>query len=461
MAKSRLVVVANRLPVKRVKTRGPNQWQTSPGGLVSAITPVIQDTGGTWVGWAGDEGRAPRPFEHDGYHVHPVSLNQEALDSFYYGFSNETLWPLYHDALRTPRFMRRWWWPYIEVNEIFAAAAASAMKPRDMVWVHDYQLQLVPGMIRERCPKARIGFFLHIPFPPHELFEHLPWRQQVLEGLLGADVIGFQTRRGAANFSRAARQFTSARGTDEALVYNGREIRVAAYPISIDVDAVESLAQSPGVCERHARLRSELMHGDRHVFLGVDRLDYTKGIDVRLRAYHDLLSKKKYTVRDCVMVQVAVPSREIVADYAEIRSRVEQQVGRINGEFAEPGYLAVHYLYRSLPFDELVAYYRTADTAVVTPLRDGMNLVAKEYVASRIDGDGCLILSEFAGAAHEMSSDAIMVNPHDIDGLSSSFEMALSMDPKALRKKMAGLRRALARNDVYSWADSFLGALAG
>ncbi len=458
----RLVVVANRLPVRRVGDGDSARWETSPGGLVSAIAPVLRERGGEWVGWNGTasdeaEDAATDAFDHDGMRIRPIGLSRDDLDSFYYGFSNETLWPLYHDAIRFPRFHRRWWWPYREVNERFAREAAEAAGDGADVWVHDYQLQLAPAMIREMAPGARIGFFLHIPFPPEELFAKMPWRRQVLEGLLGADVIGFHTKLSAQNFSRAARQFTTASGSDFQLEYEGRRIACKAFPISIDTGAIESMAREPETAELAAQLRQSL--GGRRIVLGVDRMDYTKGIDVRLRAFEDLLETRRASADEVVLMQVAVPSRESVGEYADLRRAVDEHVGRINGRFATGGNAAVYYLYRGLPFRELVAAYMAADVMMVTPFRDGMNLVAKEFCAARPGEDGALVLSEFAGAALELRQ-AMLVNPYDIDGMSAALDMALRMSEDERARRMKALRRTIIRHDVYRWADSFLDELS-
>jgi len=453
----RLVIISNRLPVRRVRKGGKSAWEQSPGGLVTAMSPILEERGGAWVGWAGDEGKAPRPFKLGPVQYRPVAVNRKELDAFYYGFSNQTLWPLYHDALRPPVFRRRWWWPYMDINRRFAEAAAETMKPGDIVWVHDYHLQLVPGMLRELRPDARIGFFLHIPFPPEPLFAHMPWRQQVLEGMLGADLLGFQTKVSAENFIDAAKRFTKARGRGHSLRFEGRTSRVGAFSISIDTKKFETLAASPDAAATVQELRFRL--GDwRRVLLGVDRLDYTKGIDARLRAFEELLSQGKVTLNECVFVQIAVPSRESVREYAALRAEVEQLVGRINGEYGEPGMAAVHYLHRGLPPAELAAHYLAGDVMVVTPFRDGMNLVAKEYVATRLDNSGVLVLSEFTGAAEELKS-ALLVNPHDIDGLAAAYEAALHISPQSARRRMASLRKVVRANDVYQWADHYLEAL--
>jgi len=452
-----LVVVANRMPVRR--TKGPGEWETSPGGLVTALSPILRERGGGWVGWDGSTARkAPPSFEHDNIRIRPVSMSKGEFENFYAGFSNKTLWPLYHDSIREPHFHRRWWWPYVKVNERFADATAEVAKPGDLVWVHDYQLQLVPGMVRERVPGAKIGFFLHIPFPPEELFAKLPWRQQILESMLGADVVGFQTRLAAQNFSRSARRFTEASGSDTTLKFRGRKVHVGAFPISIDVDLYEGMARDPQIAVEAERFRAG--YAGRRIILCVDRLDYTKGIDIRLKAFEELLSRGRYTAEDCVLVQIAVPTRESVTDYADLRDNVERLVGRINGQHSVKQHVPVHYVYGGLPSAELVSRYCAADVMMVTPLRDGMNLVAKEYVMTRIHRDGVLILSEFAGAALDLKQ-AIQVNPFDVDGIAGAMEEALGMDPAEQKKRMTSLRRVVRGHTVHDWADGFISKLNG
>ncbi|MEM7516247.1 MAG: trehalose-6-phosphate synthase [Planctomycetota bacterium] len=457
----RLIVVANRLPVRRVEDEHGSRWVTSPGGLVSALQPSLQAQDGVWIGWSGQaaaEGEGARGFLHDRIEHRVVPLSEEELEGFYTGFSNSTLWPLYHDCVRTPVFHRRWWKPYVDVNSSYAQRAIETAGEEDICWVQDYQLQLVPQMIRAQRPEMRIGFFLHIPFPPRELFAQLPWRTQILEGILGADLVGFQTPTGAQNFLACVRAYTDASVTGNTVRFEDREITVSAFPISIDVQRYEKLALSPEVQARAAELREHF--GDRKVFLGVDRLDYTKGIDHRLRAFESLLRRSPEAAERAVLVQIAVPSRESVDEYAELRVDIERLVGRINGTYAEVGTVPVHYLYRSLPIEELVAYYLLADTMVVTPLRDGMNLVAKEYVASRIEDSGNLVLSEFAGAAAEFKR-ALQVNPHDVDGVAATLEKTLEEgDSAASKRRMISLRRTLRENDVHRWAARFLDTLS-
>ncbi len=456
--KSQVVIVSNRLPVHRAKRHRASGWESSPGGLVSALKPILQHCSSTWVGWAGYPGPAPEPFTHDGIKNWPVSLSKSEVRTYYEGFSNGTLWPLYHDAVRPPEYRRRWWWPYVEVNRRFAKIASQAVNKNGIVWVHDYHLQLVPAMVREMQPGVRVGFFLHIPFPPQELFSQLPWRKQILEGLLGSDVVGFQTRLGAQNFARLAKRFADADGVRDVVTYRNRPVQAAAFPISIDVERFERLAKSDTVMRRSESYQTKL-GPSRKIILGVDRMDYTKGIDIRLRAFQELLRSRKTSIDECVMIQVATPSRQRVAEYRQLRSEVERYVGEINGEFGELGRPAVHYLHRSLPEQELVALYRAADVMLVTPLRDGMNLVAKEYIASRVQNTGVLVLSEFTGSAKELRS-AMLFNPHDIDGLETVIHNALRMPQDEQSRRMRSLRRVIKRHHVFHWADTFFNALS-
>jgi trehalose 6-phosphate synthase len=334
------------------------------------------------------------------------------------------------------------------------------------VWVQDYQLQLVPAMLREQRPDLKIGFFLHIPFPPVELFMQLPWRTEIIRGLLGADLVGFHRPGGAQNFLWLARRLVGlepSRGavgvrTRPGVVQVGdRTVRVGAFPISIDSAGLDALARRKEVQQRAKQIRSDLGN-PKKILLGVDRLDYTKGIDVRLRALHELLEDGRIDPEDVAMVQLATPSRERVEHYKQMRGDIEQIVGRINGEFARVGRPVVHYLHQSVDREELTAFMSAADVMVVTPVRDGMNLVCKEYVASRYDLGGALVLSEFAGAAAELTS-AYLVNPHDLDGVKNALEAALTIDPAEGRRRMRALRRQVLTHDVDRWARSFLEAL--
>ncbi|MEU1685057.1 trehalose-6-phosphate synthase [Micromonospora sp. NPDC005707] len=458
MRQSPLVVVANRLPIDdSVAPDGAFEWRRSPGGLMNALHPLLRHTPATWVGWAGGTGPAPHLPDVDGVRMRAVALNGDDFRDHYEGFANATLWPLYHDAVEQPEYHRRWWEAYQRVNQRFAEAAAEVAEPGGLVWVQDYHLQLVPGLLRDLRPDLRIGFFLHVPFPPPELFMQLPRRAELLRGMLGADLIGFQRAQAAHNFAQLATKVLDLPATDRRIGVGERVVRIGAFPVSIDAAEMGALAARPDVADRARRLRQDLGDPER-VILSVDRMDYTKGIEQRLKAYHELLTSGDVKVRDTVLVQVVVPSRDRVAQYQILRDRVEHQVGRINGEFGRVGEPAIHYL--SQPFDrtELVALYRIADVMAVTPLRDGMNLVAKEYVAARVDGTGALLLSEFAGAAAELE-EAYLVNPHDLDGLKAALLAALRAAPEDVAARMRAMREHLGRNDIHAWARSYLRAL--
>ncbi len=460
--RSELVVVANRLPVRRSgdETDG---WQRSPGGLVAALAPALATNSTSWVGWLGDVGDAPPPFEHEAIALHPVPLTADDERDYYGGFSNSTLWPLFHDAIRVSVFDDQWWRAYHRVNRRFAAHAAAVAPHGAVVWVHDYHLLLVPRLLREMRPDLRIGFFLHIPFPAQELFLRLPWRAEIVDGLLGADVVGFQTLVGADNFRSIAARVLGAEVVGSGVAHQGRTVVVGTYPVGIDARGVRETAAEPATARRAATIRRNL--GDpTTMLLGVDRLDYTKGIDVRLRAIDELLSEERVDAATTVFVQIAEPSRTDVPGYAEIQELVEQRCGSINGRFGHLGRQVVHYLNQGQERDELVALYRAADVMLVTPLRDGMNLVAKEYVASRMvdleHGDpGVLVLSEFTGAAHQLS-DAVLVNPFDVRGLKAAIVHAIESQRDERRCRMRALAHQVLRHDASAWVGSFLADLA-
>jgi trehalose 6-phosphate synthase len=456
------VVVANRLPVDRAEdpAGGAQAWRRSPGGLVSAIVPVLQRREGVWLGWHGAAEERLEPFVEDEMSLVPVPLSAREVELYYEGFSNATLWPLYHDVVARPVYDRTYWDAYVQVNERFAEAAAEAAAPRAVVWIQDYQLQLVPAMLRTLRPDLRIGFFLHIPFPPYELFQQLPWRRQILDGLLGADLVGFQHPHAVSNFVRLCRRFLDLR-TQAGRVYTraNRVVRAQAFPISVDVDELAELVSRPETRLRAEEIRSDL--GDpARVLLGVDRLDYTKGIWQRLQAFGELFEDGELKPNEAVFVQIATPSRERVEQYRRLRDDIEQQVGRLNGMYAELGAPIINYLHTSYTREELAALFLAADVMVVTPLRDGMNLVAKEYVACREDHTGALVLSEFAGAAEELKR-AFLVNPYDIDGLKQGLLAAMRAGPADLSRRMRPMRKRVIEHDVDLWAKDFLTALEG
>ena len=456
-ASAHLVVVSNRLPLRLESGEDGACWIPSAGGLVTALTPVLRRRGGVWIGWAGDADDLDVPDSYEGISLRSVPISPDEYDDFYVGFANRTLWPLYHDAVRAPAFERRWWQAYVLVNRRYAGAAAAAAAPGATVWVHDYHLQLVPMMLRALRPDVRIGFFLHIPFPPPELFMQIPWRRELIDGLLGADLVGFQVPGAATNFARLARRLSGATGTGDTLHHDGRPIRVGAFPISIDSAAIVERAGDPAVIARSIEIRAEL--GDpEFVMLGVDRLDYTKGIQQRVRAVGELFAEGVLTASRHVMIQIAVPSRGEDAHYEREREEVERLVGEVNGEYGQVGRAAIHYLHQSVEADELIALYLAADVMLVTPLRDGMNLVAKEYVASRLAPTGALVLSEFAGAARELRA-AFLVNPHDLDSIKEAIRKVIDIDPVEARSRMRRLRHVVGRKDVHAWARDFLTTL--
>jgi trehalose 6-phosphate synthase len=460
VAKADFVVVANRLPVDR--SGEGEQWRRSPGGLVTALEPVMQKADGAWVGWAGQPDVELEPFDFEGSHLVPVMLSADDIENYYEGFSNDTIWPLYHDVISAPRYRRQWWEAYVRVNQRFAEAAAAAAEENAIVWVQDYQLQLVPKMLREARPDLTIGYFHHIPFPAYGLYAQLPWRRQVLEGLLGADVIGFQRVADAGNFARAVRRQlryeTKASGITVPDGHGGtRRALAKAFPISIDAESYIELAQRPDIRARAVEIR-ESLGNPKKILLGVDRLDYTKGIRHRLKAFGELLEDGRVSVDDVTLVQVASPSRERVEAYVQLRDEIELAVGRVNGDYDTMGHTAIRYLHQAYPREEMVALYLAADVMLVTALRDGMNLVAKEYVASRVDNRGVLVLSEFAGAADELGS-AIHINPHDIGGLKDAIMRAIDMPAAEQGRRMRALRRRVREHDVEDWSREFLEAL--
>jgi trehalose 6-phosphate synthase len=462
-----LVVAANRLPVERAfDAGGGSTWRRSPGGLVTALESAMRGRDAAWVGWAGEAGPAPAALREDGLHLHPVGLSPLEIQEYYEGFSNETLWPIYHDVIVPATFHRNWWNTYRTVNHRFARAIAQVAAPGATIWVHDYQLQLVPAMLRALRPDVRIGWFNHIPFPPVALFAQLPWRRALVEGLLGADFLGFQRAADAENFLRVCRLLLgmSTKGDTVTFAPPGddpsrrRMVRASAIPISVDFSELDELAGTPEVIARAAKIRASL--GDPKILmLGMDRLDYTKGIRHRLKAYEELLQDKEIAPPEVTLMQVALPSRERVKAYRLLRAEVEGTVGRINGEYSAFCSPAVHYLHHFYPRAEMVAMFLAADVMLVTPLRDGMNLIAKEYVACRRDLGGTLVLSEFAGAWHELH-EAFICNPHDVEGVKQTIMRAITAPEDERRFRMKAMRKRVADHDVQRWASGYLEALA-
>ena len=458
-----VVAVANRLPVHD----GGDGWQLSPGGLVTALKPVMSARSGAWVGWDGGSKGTPRRLPEVSVELAPVRLSAAQVRDYYHGFANRTLWPLLHNAIEKPVFERSWWRAYADVNARFASAAVQALDatPDSLLWVHDYHLLLVPELVRAQRPEQRTGFFLHTPWPSPDVFARIPWRKELLLGLLGADVVSFHTDRYRTNFVRACGRLLTSEGVrvdgDSLVLPDGRVVRTTASPISIDVAQFGEVATSEQADADLAVVQEQF--AGRTVLLGVDRLDYTKGIAERLLAFDALLERRPDLREQVVLVQVAVPSRDDVREYRQLRSRVEQIAGRINGRFTQPGKdVPVHYLYRSLAPQALSAYYAAADVMLVTPLVDGMNLVAKEYIAVQDARGlcGALVLSEFTGAADELG-EAQLCNPFDVEGLSAIVEHALALPVEERRAAMSAMGRRVTEHDVHSWVDVQLADIGG
>ena len=467
-ANTRLVVVSNRLPISIARENGEWTVTAGAGGLVTALAPVLRDRGGLWIGWSGAKGEVDLPallasFSRTaGYDLQAVPLSAEEVRNYYYGFANEVVWPLFHDLQSRCNFRPEYWRSYLDVNLKFAETVARCSKENDYIWVHDYHLMHVAFMLRNMGITRRLGFFLHIPFPPPDIFIKLPWRAKIIRALLDYDLVGFQTTRDRRNFVDCAQALVpevkiTGRGNVVTMNHKERNIRAGTFPISIDFNAFNDLAATREVVARAEELREAV--GRRKIVLGVDRLDYTKGIPERLESMRQALEHYPDLSEKITMIQVVVPSREEVPEYQNLKVRIERLVGEINGQFTRPGWVPVHYLYRALPRPELVAYYRAADMALVTPLRDGMNLVAKEYCASNITESGVLFLSEFAGAAAQLQRrGAILVNPHDFEGVAKAIHRAYYMDKRQRHERMVRLRDTVRKNNIYWWVDSFLQA---
>lgn len=464
----RLVIVSNRLPVSVKKDGG--RWKVAPsaGGLVTALGPVLRNRGGKWIGWPGVEHSAEveRVLEREtagiGYDLVPVSLDQDEVDNYYYGFSNEILWPLFHNLQSLCHYHPDYWQYYQSVNRKFGDTLMEHLQSNDLVWVNDYQLMTLAHFLREEDMRGLLGFFLHIPFPPPDIYHKLPWRRQILEALMQYDLVGLQTQRHKRNFLHVVRtmlpnvKIYGTKGPVSVVSVDGREVRVGSFPIGIDYNTFARGADTQEVAAQTKQLKTALRN--RCIILGVDRLDYTKGLPYRLDAVRNALHRYPQLRHKINLIQVVVPSRQEIPRYQELRNEIEQLVGEINGEFAEPGWVPIQYIYRSLPRPELLAYYRAAEIALITPLEDGMNLVAKEYCAASDEDDSVLILSEFAGAAAQLYRGALLVNPYDLEGVADAIYQAYTMDADERAERMRRMRRSVQTNNVFRWVESFLKA---
>jgi len=461
-----MITVSNRLPIVVSQTPKGPKVSAAAGGLVTALTPVLRKHQGMWIGWPGCpdhpllQAQLDKFTEQHGYSLQAVDLNESQVDQFYYGFSNETLWPLFHDLLGHCHFSAEDWVCYQQVNDLFAEQIFKSAPKDKMVWVHDYQLLLVGAALRRLGFEAPIKFFLHIPFPSPDLFRRLPWRRQIIEAMMEYDLLGLQTLHDRKNFVACVREFyneveAETRRRYTLLHWRGRKVRVGHYPISIDFDEFDQQARSEEVAQKAWLLHENLE--DRQLVLGIDRLDYTKGIPERFLAFERLLEKYPALRGKVSLLQIVVPSRTVVPEYQQLKNQLDQLAGRINSSFSEPGWVPIHYAFRSLNRTELLAHYRACEIALITPLRDGMNLVAKEYCAASIDNNGVLVLSEFAGAADQMKKHAMLVNPYDVEEMADTIRDAVEMPLIERTRRMRMLRSGVRRNDVYQWVEWILG----
>ncbi len=461
---ARLIVAANRLPVSVSKREGEFHVRPSPGGLAAGLASLPDSIERVWMGWPGiaSEHLRPEDKEHIRHeltpgHCTPVFLSQRQIDQYYLGFCNKTIWPLFHYFPARAVFEQRFWKSYKQVNNLFCEELMAVLQPEDSVWVHDFQLMLLPRLLRERAPDLDIGYFLHIPWPSFELFRLLPWREEILEGLLGADLIGFHNYDYVRHFLSSVSRISGLEHTLGEVSVHNRIARVDAFPLGIDYDKYAGATRDTEVKTEVDKIRRTV--GDRQIILSIDRLDYTKGIVERLGAFDLFLSQYPQYKGQVTLIIVAVPSRTGIEDYKILRDQLEQLVGRINGEHGTIDYTPVRYLYRSMPFKRLAALYSVADVGLVTPLRDGMNLIAKEFVATRTDGRGVLILSEMTGAASELG-EALIVNAHDKQAVVKAIAEALEMPVMEQQERNRVMQQRLQRYDVTRWCTDFLHALA-
>lgn len=465
----RFVTVSNRLPIA-IEQQGTS-WSVRPGsgGLVTALAPILRRRGGVWIGWPGvsdteglDVNKLLAEYgRNEGYELKGVSLTPEQSQGFYQGYSNEIIWPLFHNLETRCNFVPEYWTVYHEVRQVFADAVEKVVQPDDFIWIHDYHLMGLGRVLRERELHNKMGFFLHIPFPPPDIFCKLPWRENVLDGLLSHDIVGFQTPRDLENFADCARQLipgSRRRNLNNMLRISraGRMCSLGVFPIGIDYADWAQSAASESVTRRVEQLREEMQGAQ--ILVGVDRLDYTKGIPYRLKAFKLALQRFPDLHRAVTLMQVVVPSRQDVPEYQDLKADIEQLVTQINGEFTQPGWVPIQHIFRSVEREELLAYYRLADVALVTPLKDGMNLVAKEYCACQVEANGVLILSEFAGAAQQLGRHAVLVNPYDVNAVAEAIYKAVKMTTVQRRPAMRVLRRTAEREDVYWWLNKYLSA---
>lgn len=452
------IIVSNRLPIKIQREGKHFEYMPSEGGLATGLGSIYKEGDNIWVGWPGlpvakaddrDEIRK-RLGEHS---MRPVFLTNTEIEEYYEGFSNETLWPNFHYFNQYSVFNETYWKTYQRVNKKFATELEGLLQPGDTLWIHDYQLLLLPELIRNTHPNVSIGFFLHIPFPSYESFRLLPWRKELLNGMLGADFVGFHTYDDMRHFLSSVNRLAGIGNTNGQIKVGNRMVLADALPMGIDYDKYATTASEPDTIDREIRYRTSL--GNVKMILSIDRLDYSKGIPQRLEAFEKFLETHTEFIEKVSLIMVVVPSRDNVEKYANLKSEIDLLVGRINGRFGRMNWTPVHYFYRSFPLNALSAFYRMAHVALVTPMRDGMNLVCKEFIASKLDKKGVLILSEMAGSAKELS-DAILINPNDINQLVGALKEALTMPLKEQERRMEMMQKSLKRYNIHAWVKLFM-----
>ncbi len=456
----RIIIVSNRLPVKISNINGNKTFIPSEGGLATGLSSVYKNSNNLWIGWPGADiaiGEQQTVIEElNKQNLHPIFLSKKEIVNYYEGFSNEILWPLCHYFPSYITYNTEYWDYYHTVNKKFADSILSVATNDDVIWVHDYQLMLVPDMVRKVLPDVSIGFFQHIPFPSFELFRALPWRKELLRGLLGADVIGFHTYDDVRHFLSSTNRIINVEGISNELRVDNRLVTIDAFPMGIDYRKYSQLAEDKDVRQHERKIKKLADH--KKLIISIDRLDYSKGIIQRLLAYQIFLEKYPEHRGKVTMLQLVVPSRDNVPKYKELKEEMNRLISEINGKYGKLDWLPVRHFYRSFPEKLISALYRAADIALVTPLRDGMNLVSKEFVASKTDHKGILILSETAGASRELS-DALIVNPNDIWSYADTISYALAMPEEKQKKRMLSMQQTVSRFNVFNWVNNFINKL--
>ncbi|WP_373513069.1 bifunctional alpha,alpha-trehalose-phosphate synthase (UDP-forming)/trehalose-phosphatase [Persicitalea sp.] len=462
--KGRLIIVAYRLPFKIIKNGSGTSLFQNSGGLVSAVLSLAQGATNTsfefedkiqWIGYTDNTAEELEgvTLENDNFKAHPVFISQELNDNYYEGFCNDLIWPLFHYFPTLAKFENEFFEAYQKANLLFYEAMVDVIQPDDVIWIHDYQLMMLPDLIRQKFPNNKIGFFFHIPFPSYEIFRLLPsiWRDAIIDGIMGADVVGFHTNDYVEYFLKAVRMVIGQGNRMHYVNLNNRLVKVDAFPISIDYQKFNDAFDDPKVSKARQEARVPLME---KVIFSVDRLDYSKGLLNRLKGYERFLEQYEEWHGRVSFVMMVVPSRDQIEQYQQMKSEIDQMVGRIGAQYGRINWQPIIYQYRSMPFEELVGLYTASDVALITPVRDGMNLVCKEYVASRKDEQGVLVLSEMAGAAAELG-EALIINPTDSQDIADAINKALAMEPEDQRKRMVAMQQRLREYDVFAWTNDF------